>query len=90
VYEFLLLKRRPCVFVNAHGVEWTEDPDYAFWHLGIVTAPDAVVPAIMSALSDPERFADAQQEAVDDTFGPLEGAAERAADAILASFGEPR
>ena len=90
VYEFLLLKPRPCVFVDAHHVEWRDDTDYGFWHLGEVVAPDAVAPAVMAALAEPKRFVDAQQAAVDDTFGPLEGAAERAADAILASFGEPR
>jgi hypothetical protein len=90
VYEFLLLKPRPCLFVNAHGVEWEQDSDYAFWQLGEVVEPNAVVPGLMAALAAPNRFAAVQQAAVADTFGPLEGSAERAASAILASFGEPR
>jgi CDP-glycerol glycerophosphotransferase (TagB/SpsB family) len=90
IYEFLLLNPRPCVFVNAHGVEWEQDSDYAFWQLGEVVEPNAVVPGLMAALAAPNRFAAVQQAAVADTFGPLEGSAERAASAILASFGEPR
>jgi hypothetical protein len=90
VYEFLLLKPRPCLFVNAHDVAWEEDPDYAFWHLGQVVRPDAVVPGLQATLAAPDRFGERQRAAVDDTFGPLQGSAERAASAILASFGEPQ
>jgi hypothetical protein len=88
VYEFLLLGARPCVFVNAHDVRWEDDPDYAFWRLGEVVSADAVVPALRAALAAPHRFADAQRAAVADTFGTLAGSAERAAEAILASFEE--
>jgi hypothetical protein len=90
VHEFLLLGARPCVFVNAHGVSWEDDPDYAFWRLGDVISADAVVPALTAALTAPDRFADAQRAAVADTFGTFEGSAERAAEAILASLEEPR
>lgn len=90
VYEFLLLKPRPCLFVNAHGVAWQGDPDYAFWHLGEVVGADGVVPALGRALSTPHQHEEAQQAAVAETFGLLEGSAGRAADAILASLSEPR
>jgi hypothetical protein len=90
VYEFLLLKPRACLFVNAHGVRWESDPDYAFWHLGKVVAPDNVVSAIGEALCNPHRFAELQRAAVAETFGMLEGSAGRAAAAVLASFEEPR
>jgi hypothetical protein len=90
VYEFLLLHLRPCLFVNSHGVSWEGDADYAFWKLGEVVIPDEVVPAIRAALTRPDRFAEAQRTAVADTFGTLEGSAERAAAAIVASFEEPR
>jgi hypothetical protein len=90
LYEFLLLKTRPCLFVNAHGVAWRDDPDYAFWHLGDVVSPDAVVAALGAALGDPDRYAEAQRAAVGETFGTLEGSAERAARAILASLEEAR
>lgn len=90
VYEFLLLTPRPCLFVNAHEVRWEGDADYAFWTLGEVVAPDAVVPAIRAALERPDSFAEAQRAAVEETFGTLAGSAERAAAAILASLDEPR
>ncbi|NJC06217.1 hypothetical protein GGQ97_002010 [Sphingomonas kaistensis] len=90
VYEFLLLKPRPCLFINAHGVRWSGDPDYAFWRLGEVVAPADVVPGIRTALGDPDRFVEAQRAAVAETFGSLKGSADRSAAAILASFGEPR
>jgi hypothetical protein len=34
-YE-MLSQPRPCVFLNAHGVEWQDDKNYRFWHLGDV------------------------------------------------------
>lgn len=90
VYEYLLLKPRPCLFINAHDVAWEGDPDYAFWQLGEVVRPDEVVPALGKALNSPERYRPAQEAAVAETFGPLEGSAQRAADAILSSLAEPR
>ena len=35
VYEFLI-EPRPCVFLNAQGIAWQSDPDYAFWNFGRV------------------------------------------------------
>lgn len=35
VYEFLM-QPRPCLFLNAHGVDWQPDSCYAFWKLGPV------------------------------------------------------
>jgi hypothetical protein len=90
VYEFLLLGTRPCVFVNAHDVRWEDDPDYAFWWLGEVVSADAVVPALTAALAAPDRFTDAQRASVANTFGTLEGSAERATEAILHCLEEPR
>jgi hypothetical protein len=90
VYEYLLLKPRPCLFVNAHGVTWRDDPDYAFWHLGEVVRPEGVVGGLKSALNRPDPHLEAQQAAVVETFGSLEGSAERAAEAIVASLSEPR
>src|SRR3546814_17702316 len=29
-----LYRPRPCVFLNAQGVDWQEDPNYRFWSLG--------------------------------------------------------
>ncbi len=35
VYEFLLTPR-PCIFLNAHNVQWEESPYYTHWKLGQV------------------------------------------------------
>jgi len=35
VYEFLI-ERRPCIFLNAHGAKWENNPNYAFWRFGPV------------------------------------------------------
>lgn len=50
VYEFLW-KPRPCMFLNAHGVEWRRDPNYRFWTLGPVLSP-ADVAALPDRLED--------------------------------------
>lgn len=35
VYEFLL-HPRPCIFLNSHGIDWRNDPNFAHWHAGEV------------------------------------------------------
>ena len=35
VYEFLV-EPRPCIFFNAHGIDWDRDKNFAHWHLGPV------------------------------------------------------
>ena len=39
VYEFLI-RPRPCLFVDAKGVDWQNSEDYAMWHFGEVIRPD--------------------------------------------------
>ncbi len=36
VYEWIAIKPRPCVFLNAHSVRWRNDMDYRFWDFGPV------------------------------------------------------
>ena len=84
VYEFLLAPR-PCVFLDVHGVAWDGDPDYAFWNLGEVVAPDQVLAAVTRAEALHRRFLPRQQAAVAETFGDMaDGAARAAAD--IATF----
>ena len=33
VYEFLD-RPKPCVFLNAHGIEWRDNPNFPNWDLG--------------------------------------------------------
>lgn len=84
VAEFVC-RPRPCVFINAHRVNWRQSDDYRFWQLGAVIDTVRDLDAALDAA--PARQADfvaAQQAYVDDTFGIAPGAssAARGADAI--------
>lgn len=82
VYEFLA-DPRPCVFIDAHRVAWQGDPSYAFWQLGDVCAPDAVLAAVADAPAHHRHYIEAQRIAVAASFGDSHGAARRAAERIL-------
>lgn len=91
VAEFVA-RPRPCVFVNAHGVDWRDDPSYAFWRLGqVIDDEGALATALATAFERPDRFAEAQVAYVADTFGIEPGAASaaRGADAIADFLGRP-
>ena len=84
VYEFLATPR-PCLFLNAHGVDWRGDPDYLFWTLGDVLNDLADLPAALDqALARHPLYAAAQCERLAESIGGNpEGAARRGAEAIL-------
>jgi hypothetical protein len=84
VYEFLA-KPRPCVFLNAHGIDWRDDPNYVHWHLGdVVDDPGRVMSAIHAAGERHSLYIERQRQAAIDTFGIAEGSpSQRGADAIL-------
>lgn len=88
VYEFLLLRLRPCLFVNAHDVKWADDLSYRHWHLGRVVTPTGVVDGLRTAFAEPDAFVERQREAVAATFIRLEGSSESAADAVLECIAE--
>ena len=88
VYEFLLTPR-PCVFLNSHGVAWSSDPDYAFWHLGEVVAPTDVFAAVGRSNARHSEFLAAQTSALASTFGRTDGAAFHAACAVSAELAGP-
>ena len=90
-YEFLLLGKRPCVFINAHGVAWHDDPSYRFWHFGeVVTQADEVPGAIAGAPALHERFAAEQTRSLAETFKTLDGSVALAADAVIEVLQEQR
>jgi hypothetical protein len=84
VYEFLA-RPRPCVFLNAHGVNWREDPSYVHWHLGdVIEDPRQLMAAIRAASQRHHLYAERQIAARDATFGDQPGSASgRSAEAIL-------
>jgi hypothetical protein len=49
VYEFLL-RPRPCVFLNSHGIDWRGDPNFAHWRAGeVISDPKDLGPALARA-----------------------------------------
>ncbi len=85
IYEWIA-RPRPAIFLNAHGADWRNDPNYAHWRLGEVVDDVAGLPAALDrAMADPDVFADRQRAAFTETFSLTDRpSARRAADAILA------
>ena len=72
VYEFLI-RPRPCLFVNAHAAQWRDSEDYAMWHFGDVTTPDAdPIAAIDQALADHRAYVAWQKERMRYAIGGLD------------------
>ncbi|MBX7457477.1 hypothetical protein K3152_04385 [Qipengyuania sp. 1NDH17] len=83
VVEFLA-RPRPCVFLNAHGLDWQEDPHYAMWHMGeVIDDPAELIPAIERAPRLHERFATRQAAFAASALGDTsERSVRMSADAI--------
>lgn len=83
VYEFLATPR-PCLFVNAHAVDWVGDPDYLFWTLGDVIDDLAALPeALDRVVSGHPHYIAAQRARLAESIGgDPAGAAQRGAAAI--------
>ena len=84
VYEFIATPR-PCVFLNGHGVDWKNDPNYAHWQLGdVVDDPADLMPAIAAAGERHHLYRARQEEFAAETLGERGGSAsDRAAEAVL-------
>jgi hypothetical protein len=83
VCEFLA-EPRPCVFANARGVAWRDDPSYAAWRLGpVIERAEELPRALESAVRGHGALRAAQEAYVRDTFdlSPVPPS-RRAADAI--------
>lgn len=92
VYEFLRAPR-PCLFLNSHGIDWRDDPNYLHWHAGpVLESADGLLDQIDAAVAAHPDYAGTQQALIDATFSLSDRAsAERAADAITAFLeGAPR
>jgi hypothetical protein len=85
VAEFVT-RPRPCLFLNAHHVDWKDDPSYRFWELGPVVDDIAdLSSAIDAAFADHDAYRQPQIDYVEDTFGALDRpTSPEAADAIIA------
>lgn len=89
VYEFLA-RPRPCVFLNAHGIEWQGDPSFAHWRLGdVIDDPAELMDAIRAAPGRHHLYRARQEAMAAASLGDFgrdtsPGAAERAAAAVAA------
>ena len=84
--EFLM-RPRPCVFLDAQGVDWQDDADYEFWTNGeVVTDLAEFLPALERAPELQPDLARRQARFAEKFLGPLDGrSAERGAAEILAA-----
>lgn len=83
VCEFMV-QPRPCLFLNAHGVEWQNDPCFEAWQLGpVLDRPEGLGAALVSARATHAAYEDLQRRYFRRTFdlSPLPSA-QRAAAAI--------
>ncbi len=84
IYEFLR-RPRPCLFVNAHGREWRDDPDHAHWHYGpVIEDTGELLRAIDRAFAGHGEYLPTQRRGFAETFDLREGFShsQRAAAAI--------
>ena len=84
LYEFLS-EPRPCIFVDAHGVNWRDDPKFAHFRLGqVIDRPEALGEALARAFELQPQFEPLQRAALADSIdsSPVP-ASVRQADAIL-------
>ncbi|NKF22434.1 sensor domain-containing protein [Solimonas marina] len=84
VTEFLY-HTRPCAFLNAHGVQWTDDPNYRFWHMGpVVEACDELGATVDRAFATHADYVDRQRHYFTSSFGltPGQTSSPHAADGI--------
>ena len=84
IYEFLR-KPRPAIFVNSHGVDWNQDPNFAHWRAGrVISDVDQLGGSLATAASDHKlRYRAAQRALLRYTFDLTEvPSSVRAAEAI--------
>jgi hypothetical protein len=89
VYEFLRAPR-PCLFLNSHGVDWRNDPNYLHWTAGpVIETPVRLIEAVDRAFATQAEFRAQQDRLLDDTFSvssePSAVRAARAIDAFVAA-----
>lgn len=62
VIEYLA-RPRPCVFLNAQGIEWRATDDHAFWECGdVIDRLNALMPALAAARACHDQYRDRQAE----------------------------
>jgi hypothetical protein len=84
VYEFLTVAK-PCIFIDAHGAAWRDNPDYAMWQFGPVCSDiRQIIDALDHATERHGDFIAVQRRMVADALGDSgDRAAEIAANQLV-------
>jgi hypothetical protein len=84
VYEFLTVAK-PCIFIDAHGAAWRDNPDYAMWQFGQVCSDMAqIIDALDHAVERHSDYIEVQRRMVADALGDSgDQAAEIAAQQLI-------
>ncbi len=86
VYEFLL-HPRPCIFLNAHGAQWQDDPDYLHWNCGPVLQHVAALDgALARTAEDRGHYGPVQESLFAQTIEPSDTPSSRRAALAIAAF----
>ncbi|MEO5774061.1 MAG: glycosyltransferase [Sphingomicrobium sp.] len=89
IYEFLS-EPKPCVFLNAHSLDWKESPNFPTWDLGdVVDTPAAAIEAIRTAQERHVHYRELQARRMAEVVDKTPGAARRGADAVLEYLNRP-
>lgn len=88
VYEFLV-EPRPCIFLNSHGAQWRDNPNYAMWQFGPVVENIAQLGEVIAGAPFTHgQFIERQRAMVAETFDRADlPAARRGAMAIARAVG---
>lgn len=69
IYEFIAYKKRPCIFLNAHNVNWKNDPSFRMWHMGeVINSKEELSKAITDADSKHSNYQTVQEKMINKTF----------------------
>ncbi len=88
VVEYLM-RPRPCVFLNAQGIDWRATDDHGFWECGEVIASLADVPAAIDRAAEAHpRFVQTQHDFAEQALGDVgHEAPRRAARRVMEAAG---
>ncbi len=64
VYEFVSLKPRPCIFLNAHNANWKDNLYYRFWEMGTVVNSKSEFEEAFNAALTKNPFAQLQKDRI--------------------------
>lgn len=85
VYEFLLNGPKPVIYLNAHNVDWQNNPYFQSWQLGkVINSSDMLKTVLETHKTWQKDFEQKQQKAMAYTFDidPDKTASQRVAEAI--------